>query len=205
MTNLTKILFDKLLAIFLISLFLPILLIISLINYFMFGSIFFVQERPGKDEKSFNLIKFRSMSDERDESGKLLDDSLRLTKYGTFLRSTSLDELPELLNILKGEMSFVGPRPLLLEYLALYNAEQAKRHSVRPGITGWAQINGRNSVSWEERFELDIWYVQNVKLSLDIKILFVTIIKVLKREGISADGEATMSKFKGNLNQQRNE
>ena len=205
MTNFTKILFDKLLAILLISIFLPILLIISLINYIMLGSIFFVQERPGKDGKLFNLIKFRSMSDERDETGILLDDSMRLTKFGSFLRSTSLDELPEIINILRGEMSFVGPRPLLVEYLALYSDEQAKRHSVKPGITGWAQINGRNSLSWEEKFDLDIWYVQNLRLSLDIKILFVTIFKVLKREGISADGEATMSKFKGNLNQQRNE
>jgi lipopolysaccharide/colanic/teichoic acid biosynthesis glycosyltransferase len=205
MTNFTKILFDKLLAILLISIFLPILLIISLINYIMLGSIFFVQERPGKDGKLFNLIKFRSMSDERDETGILLDDSMRLTKFGSFLRSTSLDELPEIINILRGEMSFVGPRPLLVEYLALYSEEQAKRHSVRPGITGWAQINGRNSLSWEEKFDLDIWYVQNLRLSLDIKILFVTIFKVLKREGISADGEATMSKFKGNLNQQRHE
>lgn len=171
----------------------------------MLGSIFFVQERPGKDGKLFNLIKFRSMSDERDETGILLDDSMRLTKFGSFLRSTSLDELPEIINILRGEMSFVGPRPLLVEYLALYSEEQAKRHSVRPGITGWAQINGRNSLSWEEKFDLDIWYVQNLRLSLDIKILFVTIFKVLKREGISADGEATMSKFKGNLNQQRHE
>lgn len=198
MTNFNKILFDKLLAVLLLFLFFPFLLFISLINYLVFGSIFFVQERPGKDGKLFNLIKFRSMSDERDETGKLLDDSLRLTKYGTFLRSTSLDELPELINILKGDMSFVGPRPLLTEYLALYNEEQAMRHSVRPGITGWAQINGRNNLSWEEKFDLDIWYVQNVRLSLDIKILFVTIIKVMKREGISANGEATMSKFGGN-------
>ena len=205
MTNFNKILFDKLLATLFLSLFLPFLLVISLINYLVFGSIFFVQERPGKDGKLFNLIKFRSMSDERDETGKLLDDSLRLTKFGTFLRSTSLDELPELINILKGDMSFVGPRPLLVEYLALYNEEQAKRHSVRPGITGWAQINGRNNLSWEEKFDLDIWYVQNARLSLDIKILFVTIIKVLKREGISGDGEATMSKFKGNLSKGKNE
>ena len=198
MTNFNKILFDKLLATLFLSLFLPFLLVISLINYLVFGSIFFVQERPGKDGKLFNLIKFRSMSDERDETGKLLDDSLRLTKFGTFLRSTSLDELPELINILKGDMSFVGPRPLLVEYLALYNEEQAKRHSVRPGITGLAQINGRNNLSWEEKFDLDIWYVQNARLSLDIKILFVTIIKVLKRDGISYDGEVTMSKFEGN-------
>tara|TARA_B100001758_G_C18198423_1_gene498451 strand:- start:317 stop:754 length:438 start_codon:yes stop_codon:yes gene_type:complete len=145
------------------------------------------------------------MLDSRDQLGNLLEDKDRVTKFGKFLRSTSLDELPELINILKGEMSFVGPRPLLLEYLPLYNTEQAKRHSVRPGITGWAQINGRNNLSWEQKFKLDIWYVHNIRLSLDIKILFVTIIKVLKREGISADGEATMTKFEGNLSKERNE
>ena len=138
------------------------------------------------------------MLDSRDQYGNLLEDKERITNFGQFLRSTSLDELPELINILKGEMSFVGPRPLLVEYLPLYNKEQAKRHSVRPGITGWAQINGRNNLSWEKKFDLDIWYVQNLGLSLDIKILFVTIIKVLKRDGISYDGEVTMSKFEGN-------
>ena len=198
MKNLTKTLFDKLLALLVLFLSLPILLIISLVNYLIFGSIFFVQERPGKDNKIFKLIKFRSMLDTRDENGRLLDDSLRLTRFGSFLRSTSLDELPELLNILKGEMSFVGPRPLLVEYLSLYNEEQSKRHSVRPGLTGWAQINGRNALDWEEKFELDIWYVENRSFVFDLKILMITLKRVLLRQDISEKGSVTMTKFKGN-------
>ena len=184
----------------------PVILFLSFLVFIFHGRpIFFKQERPGYQARVFELIKFRTMLDSRDQLGNLLEDKDRVTKFGKFLRSTSLDELPELINILKGEMSFVGPRPLLLEYLPLYNTEQAKRHSVRPGITGWAQINGRNNLSWEQKFKLDIWYVHNIRLSLDIKILFVTIIKVLKREGISADGEATMTKFEGNLSKERNE
>ena len=161
------------------------------------GPIFFRQVRPGKGGKPFRMIKFRTMTDERDTDGELLPDSERLTAFGQFLRSTSLDELPELLNVLKGDMSLVGPRPLLMEYLLLYSERQARRHEVRPGVTGWAQINGRNALSWDEKFELDVWYVENRTLWLDIKILFLTVWKVLKRDGISQDGEATMSRFTG--------
>ena len=194
-----KRLFDLILATLLLLLLMPILLLLSFLVLIHHGRpIFFKQARPGYQAKVFELIKFRTMLDSRDQYGNLLEDKERITNFGQFLRSTSLDELPELINILKGEMSFVGPRPLLVEYLPLYNKEQAKRQSVRPGITGWAQINGRNNLSWEKKFDLDIWYVQNLGLSLDIKILFVTIIKVLKRDGISYDGEVTMSKFEGN-------
>lgn len=159
--------------------------------------IFFRQRRPGVNGKAFEMIKFRTMTNERDENGNLLPDDVRLTKFGSFLRSTSLDELPELINVLKGDMSLVGPRPLLMEYLPLYSERQYRRHEVRPGITGWAQINGRNALSWEEKFELDVWYVENRSLWLDIKILFLTILKVVKRDGISHGGEATMPKFAG--------
>ena len=179
----------------------PVLFVISFLILILDGRpVFFTQDRPGQDSKIFRLIKFRTMNLDYSK-----EDKYRITRLGNFLRSYSLDELPELLNVLLGDMSFVGPRPLLVEYLPFYTKEQAKRHSVRPGITGWAQINGRNNLSWEEKFDLDIWYVQNAKLSLDIKILFVTIIKVLKREGISQDGEATMSKFKGNISKGKNE
>lgn len=159
--------------------------------------IVFTQPRPGKNGKVFNVYKFRSMTDERDENGELLPDEIRLTKFGQLLRKLSLDELPQLFNVLKGDMSFVGPRPLLVEYLPLYNARQARRHEVRPGITGWAQVNGRNAISWEQKFEYDVWYVENRSLLLDIKILFLTVKKVFISEGISADGQATMSKFTG--------
>lgn len=157
----------------------------------------FRQVRPGKGGKPFRMIKFRTMTDERDTDGELLPDSERLTAFGQFLRSTSLDELPELWNVLKGDMSLVGPRPLLMEYLPLYSERQARRHEVRPGVTGWAQINGRNALSWEEKFELDVWYVESRSLWLDIKILFLTVWKVVRRDGISQDGEATMSRFTG--------
>lgn len=160
--------------------------------------ILFTQIRPGLHSQPFKMMKFRTMTDERDEQGKLLPDSERLTTFGKFLRSSSLDELPELLNVLKGDMSLVGPRPLLMEYLPLYSVEQARRHHAKPGITGWAQINGRNAISWEQKFSLDVWYVDNQSLLLDIKILFLTVWKVFKREGISAVGEATMTKFTGN-------
>lgn len=159
--------------------------------------IFFSQLRPGKNGKPFRMVKFRTMTDGRDIHGDLLSDKDRLVPFGAFLRSTSLDELPELWNVLKGDMSLVGPRPLLMEYLPLYDERQAKRHLLRPGVTGWAQVNGRNALSWEEKFELDVWYVENRTLWLDIKILFLTIWQVVKRDGISQDGEATMSKFTG--------
>jgi lipopolysaccharide/colanic/teichoic acid biosynthesis glycosyltransferase len=159
---------------------------------------FFFQERPGKNEKIFRVIKFKTMNDQRDTSGKLLPDAQRLTKVGKFVRSTSLDEIPQLLNVIKGDMSLIGPRPLLVQYLPLYNDMQRRRHEVRPGITGWAQVNGRNAISWQQKFEYDVWYVDNVSLSLDIKILLNTIQKVFKREGISSDTSATMEAFKGN-------
>ena len=159
--------------------------------------VFFRQLRPGLHGLPFQMIKFRTMTDACGPSGQLLPDSDRLTPFGRFLRSSSLDELPELWNVLKGDMSLVGPRPLLMEYLPLYSPEQARRHEVRPGITGWAQVNGRNALSWEEKFKLDVWYVDHRSLLLDIKILWLTVRKVLEREGISGDGEVTMSKFTG--------
>jgi undecaprenyl phosphate N,N'-diacetylbacillosamine 1-phosphate transferase len=161
------------------------------------GALFF-QERPGKDEKIFKVIKFKTMTDERDASGKLLPDAERLTKVGRFVRSTSLDEIPQLINVIKGDMSLIGPRPLLVQYLPLYNEYQKRRHEVRPGITGWAQVNGRNAISWEQKFEFDVWYVDNVSLSLDFKILMKTIQKVFKQEGINSDSSATMEYFTGN-------
>ena len=167
------------------------------INRQMGSPVLFRQARPGLNGKPFEMIKFRSMKDALDADGNPLPDSERLTVFGQFLRSSSLDELPELWNVLKGDMSLVGPRPLLMEYLPLYSAEQCRRHDARPGITGWAQINGRNALSWEEKFKLDVWYVDNQSFWLDIKILFLTVKKVLVRDGISAEGEATMSKFTG--------
>ena len=176
----------------------PVLLILTLVGAIkMKGNPFFTQLRPGKDEKIFKLIKFRSMTCEKDENGELLPDEVRLTKYGKLLRSTSLDELPELINILKGDMSIVGPRPLLVQYLPLYNEEQRKRHSVRPGLTGLAQVNGRNSISWTERVRYDVTYVDNISLLLDIKILFMTVQKVLIRDGISSETSETMEDFNG--------
>lgn len=157
----------------------------------------FKQARPGKNGKVFFVYKFRTMTDERDAQGELLPDEVRLTSFGKLLRKLSLDELPQLWNVLKGDMSFVGPRPLLVEYLPLYNERQARRHEVRPGITGWAQVNGRNAISWEQKFEYDVWYVENRSLLLDVKILFLTVKKVFISEGISAEGQATMEKFKG--------
>ena len=163
----------------------------------MGSPVLFRQVRPGLNGKSFEMVKFRTMKDAVDADGNPLPDSERMTPFGQFLRSSSLDELPELWNVLKGDMSLVGPRPLLMEYLPLYSTEQYRRHEVRPGVTGWAQINGRNSLSWDEKFKLDVWYVDNRSLWLDIKILFLTVKKVVVRDGISADGEATMSKFTG--------
>jgi lipopolysaccharide/colanic/teichoic acid biosynthesis glycosyltransferase len=193
-----KRLIDILTATIVLVVFSPILLVISLLVRNKLGSpILFTQERPGLNGKSFKMIKFRSMRDAINENGDELSDSERLTPFGEKLRSSSLDELPGLWNVLKGDMSLVGPRPLLVEYLPLYSTEQSKRHNVRPGITGWAQINGRNAISWEDKFKLDLWYVENQSLWLDLKILFLTIKKVFIKEGISADGEATMSAFKG--------
>ncbi len=163
------------------------------------GRIFFIQQRPGRNGKPFNIIKFKTMSDRADQAGQLLPDSERLHGIGKVIRQLSIDELPQLINVLKGDMSIVGPRPLLMEYLPLYSREQAKRHNVRPGITGWAQVNGRNALSWEDKFKLDVWYVDNISLALDLKILWLTLLKVTKSEGISQSGHATAEKFKGNL------
>lgn len=160
--------------------------------------VLFRQQRPGRDGKPFEMVKFRTMRDAVDVHGNVLPDAQRMTPFGSFLRASSLDELPELWNVLKGEMSLVGPRPLLMEYLPLYSSEQYRRHEVRPGVTGWAQINGRNALSWEDKFKLDIWYVENRSFWLDLKILFLTVKKVVKKDGISGAGEATMSKFTGN-------
>ncbi|WP_431603778.1 sugar transferase [Alcanivorax profundi] len=176
----------------------PVILLLAVLVRVKLGSpVLFRQVRPGKDSRVFQMAKFRTMTDARDANGDLLPDADRLTGFGQFLRSSSLDELPELWNVLKGDMSLVGPRPLLMEYLPLYSERQARRHEVRPGVTGWAQINGRNALSWDEKFELDVWYVENRTLWLDIKILFLTVWKVVKRDGISQEGEVTMSKFTG--------
>jgi lipopolysaccharide/colanic/teichoic acid biosynthesis glycosyltransferase len=166
---------------------------------------FFLQERPGKDEKIFKVIKFKTMTDERDSDGNLLPDAVRLTRIGKFVRSTSLDEIPQLLNVIKGDMSLVGPRPLLVEYLPLYNETQRRRHEVRPGMTGWAQVNGRNAISWQQKFDYDVWYVDHVSLSLDFKILMRTIRKVFQREGISSGTYVTMEPFSGNSTTSQNE
>ena len=187
--------FASLLGLLLLAL--PLLGMIWLIRRKLGSPVFFRQVRPGMNGKPFEMVKFRTMTDKRGPDGQLLPDAQRLTHFGRFLRSSSLDELPELWNVLKGDMSLVGPRPLLMEYLPLYSPEQARRHEVRPGVTGWAQINGRNAINWEDKFKLDTWYVDNKSLWLDIKILWLTVKKVLVREGISAVGEATMSKFTG--------
>lgn len=176
----------------------PVIVLLSLLVRVKLGSpVLFRQSRPGRAGQSFQMAKFRTMTDARDANGELLPDADRLTGFGQFLRASSLDELPELWNVLKGDMSLVGPRPLLMDYLPLYSERQARRHEVRPGITGWAQINGRNALSWEEKFELDVWYVENRTLWLDIKILFLTVWKVVKRDDISQEGEATMTRFTG--------
>lgn len=196
--NKVKCTFDVLISIFVLLFSLPLLLIIALFVRFKLGSpIVFTQERPGKYGKPFKMFKFRSMTDECDEEGNLLPDEKRLGNFGYFLRSISLDELPALWNVLKGDMSLVGPRPLLMEYLPLYSKEQSRRHDVRPGITGWAQVNGRNAISWDEKFKLDIFYIENQSFFLDIKILFLTVKKVFIREGISAENNATMERFTG--------
>lgn len=177
----------------------PILLVITIWLHFANkgAGAFFMQERPGKNGKIFKVIKFKTMTDERDTNGNLLPDEARLTKVGKFVRSTSIDELPQLVNVFKGDMSLIGPRPLLPQYLPLYSKEQARRHEVRPGITGWAQCHGRNAISWTKKFELDVWYVDHCSFLLDLKIIFLTIKKVLVREGISQQGQATMEMFNG--------
>ena len=193
-----KRMFDVVLVLILIVFLLPVYMIVSLLIVITMGSpILFKQKRPGKDGKIFEIYKFRTMTNETDEKGRLLSDEKRLTKMGKFIRSTSLDELPQLFNVLKGDMSFVGPRPLLVEYLPLYNEKQKKRHNVKPGITGWAQVNGRNSISWEEKFDYDVWYVEHQSFLLDMKILWMTFLKVFDRSGISSNTSVTIEKFKG--------
>ncbi|MDO8266612.1 MAG: sugar transferase [Moraxellaceae bacterium] len=190
--------FDMLASASALLMFSPVLLSVAYMVHKNIGSpVLFRQVRPGINGKPFEMIKFRTMLDAVDVDGNILPDSARLTRFGNFLRSTSLDELPELWNVLRGDMSLVGPRPLLMEYLPLYSPEQARRHDVRPGVTGWAQINGRNAISWEDKFKLDVWYVDNQSLWLDIRILLLTVKKVVVRDGISADGEATMTRFYG--------
>ncbi|HEG0341643.1 TPA: undecaprenyl phosphate N,N'-diacetylbacillosamine 1-phosphate transferase [Campylobacter coli] len=192
-----KRIFDFVLALFLLVLFSPVILITALLLKITQGSVIFTQNRPGLNEKIFKIYKFKTMSDERDEKGELLSDELRLKAFGKIVRSLSLDELLQLFNVLKGDMSFVGPRPLLVEYLPLYNEEQKLRHKVRPGITGWAQVNGRNAISWQKKFELDVYYVKNISFLLDLKIMFLTALKVLKRSGVSKEGHITTEKFNG--------
>ncbi|ECR3089031.1 undecaprenyl phosphate N,N'-diacetylbacillosamine 1-phosphate transferase [Campylobacter coli] len=192
-----KRIFDFVLALFLLVLFSPLILITALLLKITQGSVIFTQNRPGLNEKIFKIYKFKTMSDERDEKGELLSDELRLKAFGKIVRSLSLDELLQLFNVLKGDMSFVGPRPLLVEYLPLYNEEQKLRHKVRPGITGWAQVNGRNAISWQKKFELDVYYVKNISFLLDLKIMFLTALKVLKRSGVSKEGHVTTEKFNG--------
>ncbi|MGA0437521.1 MAG: sugar transferase [Limisphaerales bacterium] len=193
-----KRIFDLSLVIMASPIWVPVLLLVALWVRFRLGSpVFFTQERPGLRAKSFELIKFRTMTDQRDEAGNLLSDTERLTPFGQWLRSTSLDELPELWNVLRGEMSLVGPRPLLKQYVPLYSKHQFRRHDVLPGVTGWAQVNGRNAISWEEKFDLDVHYVDHHSLFLDIKILWMTIMAVFRRHGIQAPGDATMPVFEG--------
>lgn len=193
-----KRLFDLLLSGFgLLVLAIPLLVLVLQVRRKLGSPVFFTQVRPGLHGKPFQMVKFRTMTDERGPDGLLLPDAVRLTPFGRWLRATSLDELPGLWNVLNGDMSLVGPRPLLIEYLPLYTPEQARRHQVRPGITGWAQVNGRNAISWEDKFKLDVWYVDHRSLWLDIKILWLTVKKVLLRDGISAEGEATMPRFTG--------
>lgn len=194
-----KPLFDFIFSFILLLILSPVLLIVIILLYFFNQkNVFFLQSRPGKNEKIFKIIKFKTMTDQKDESGNLLPDEFRLTKMGKFVRKTSLDELPQLINVLKGDMSFIGPRPLLVSYLPLYNEEQKKRHLIKPGITGWAQVNGRNTITWQQKFVLDVFYVENLSFLLDIKIFLLTIKKVIKTEGINTVGQATTENFKGN-------
>jgi sugar transferase EpsL len=194
--------FDILLASLAGLVFLPVILFLAFIIYIAIGRpVFFKQQRPGLHANPFYIYKFRSMNNKKNLHGELLSDAKRLTAFGCWLRSTSLDELPSLWNVLKGDMSLVGPRPLLMEYVPLYNAVQKRRHEVKPGLTGWAQVNGRNAISWEDKFRLDVWYIDHQSLWLDIKIIFLTLKKVFFRDGISAEGEATMPKFTGNCSE----
>lgn len=197
--NVIKRILDFYIALLALSVLWPILLVITIFLHFANkgAGAFFTQERPGKDAKIFKVVKYKTMTDERDADGKLLPDAQRLTRIGKIVRSLSIDELPQLFNVLKGDMSFVGPRPLLVKYLPLYSKEQMRRHDVRPGITGWAQINGRNAITHTKKFEYDVWYVDNISFLLDIKILFLTIKKVFVREGISGEGIATAETFDG--------
>ena len=196
-----KRLFDFIVALCALLTLLPVIIVVAvLIRVKLGSSIIFIQNRPGLNGEVFKMMKFRSMLDCKDKHGNLLPDNERMTRFGTFLRSTSLDEIPGLFNVLKGDMSLVGPRPLLVQYLPLFSTEQARRHNVRPGITGWAQVNGRNAISWDEKFKLDVWYVDNQTFLLDIKILFLTVKKVFVREGINADGHVTIEPFKGTNN-----
>jgi len=196
-----KSLLDKILALILLVLFSPFMIITALMVFFKIDkSIFFTQERPGLNEKIFTIYKFKTMSDERDSDGKLLPDEKRLSQIGKTIRKMSLDELPQLFNVLNGDMSFVGPRPLLVEYLELYSDEQKRRHEVKAGITGWAQVNGRNAISWEDKFKYDVWYIENQSLLLDIKILWMTFLKVIRRSDVSSNSSVTMEKFKGSSN-----
>lgn len=194
-----KRLFDFIIVLVVLVVIWPVLLIIGIWLHFANhgAGAFFLQERPGKNGKIFKVIKFKTMTDERDVDGNLLPDALRLTKVGRFVRSTSIDELPQLINVLKGDMALIGPRPLLVQYLPLYTAEQARRHEVRPGITGWAQCHGRNAISWQEKFKLDVWYVDHVSLMVDLKVIFITIQKVFLREDINSSTSATMELFDG--------
>lgn len=195
-----KRIFDKVVGFLSVAILLPVFGIIAiLVRIFLGAPVLFRQQRPGRHQKPFTILKFRTMTDSRDSAGALLPDDLRITAFGQFLRTTSLDELPELINVLKGEMSLVGPRPLLMEYLDRYTLEQRRRHEVLPGITGWAQVNGRNHLTWEEKFALDIWYVDHQSLWLDIKIILLTVRKSLAREGISQPGQATVERFTGSL------
>lgn len=194
-----KRLIDFTIALVALSIFWPFLLIVTIWLHFANkgAGAFFFQERPGKDGKIFKVIKFKTMTDERDANGELLPDADRLTKVGSFVRSTSIDELPQLINVLKGDMALIGPRPLLVQYLPLYSKEQMRRHEVRPGISGWAQCHGRNQISWTEKFKLDVWYVDNLSLLTDLKVIFITIKKVVFREDINSDNDATMEDFDG--------
>ena len=200
--NYLKRFLDFIIALFGLLLLSPVFLVVTIALVLANnGKPFFIQSRPGKNEKIFKIIKFKSMNDKKDENGNLLPDAERLTGVGQFVRKTSLDEIPQLINVLKGDMSLIGPRPLLVQYLPLYNDFQKQRHKVKPGITGWAQVNGRNAMSWDKKFELDVWYVQNISFKLDLRILLMTIRKVFVREGITQVGQATTEVFKGKINE----
>lgn len=192
--------FDLIFSLLLLIITSPLLICFSILLFFLNnGKVFYIQPRPGRDEKIIYIYKFRTMNDKRNKNGDLLSDNERISYIGRFLRNSSIDKLPQLINVLKGDISFIGPRPLLIEYLPLYNAIQHRRHEVKPGITGWAQVNGRNAISWNEKFTLDVWYVENISFCLDVKILALTFIKVLKSDGVNASNSSTMEAFKGNF------